>query len=117
VSRAAVPEVQERGRTLHQEAKGEQAHNADRRPQGIEELGYREYGQQQAETCRDICHPTVSAPSGRLLPGIDEGGRLYVRGPNIMLGYLKADHPGVLIPPERAGTIPATSSRSTAMAL
>jgi acyl-[acyl-carrier-protein]-phospholipid O-acyltransferase/long-chain-fatty-acid--[acyl-carrier-protein] ligase len=32
--------------------------------------------------------------------GINDAGQLHVSGPNIMLGYLLADNPGKLIPPE-----------------
>ena len=34
------------------------------------------------------------------VPGVEEGGRLHVRGPNVMAGYYKADRPGELQPPE-----------------
>lgn len=47
---------------------------------------------------------------GKLLPaiearidpveGLDGAGRLFVRGPNIMLGYLREDNPGVIEAPE-----------------
>ncbi len=47
---------------------------------------------------------------GRLLPGIEarlddvpglsEGKRLFIRGPNVMAGYMFADKPGVVVPPQ-----------------
>ncbi len=33
------------------------------------------------------------------VPGLNKGQRLQVRGPNVMLGYLLHDQPGVLVPP------------------
>ncbi len=34
------------------------------------------------------------------VPGVEEGGRLYVRGDNVMRGYFKHDKPGELQPPQ-----------------
>ena len=33
------------------------------------------------------------------VPGVKEGGRLHVRGANVMLGYLLSEQPGKLVPP------------------
>jgi acyl-[acyl-carrier-protein]-phospholipid O-acyltransferase/long-chain-fatty-acid--[acyl-carrier-protein] ligase len=37
------------------------------------------------------------------VPGVDEGGVLHVKGPNVMKGYLLHDAPGVIHPPSSRG--------------
>ena len=68
------------------------------------------YGVTEASPVVAVNKPTDNRPgtAGQLLPGmearldavegISEGGRLFLRGPNIMAGYLKADG-GVDVPP------------------
>lgn len=68
------------------------------------------YGATETGPALSTNTPMQNRPSsvGRLLPaiefkmervpGIEEGGKLWVRGPNVMLGYLRAENPGLLEP-------------------
>lgn len=70
------------------------------------------YGATETAPALAINTPMQNKPGsvGRLLPkiiakledvpGIDDGGRLVVAGPNIMMGYLKTDRPGVIQAPK-----------------
>jgi acyl-[acyl-carrier-protein]-phospholipid O-acyltransferase/long-chain-fatty-acid--[acyl-carrier-protein] ligase len=70
------------------------------------------YGVTEAAPVVAANQPDCNHPGtvGRMLPGMEtrlepvEGiagaGRLHVRGPNIMLGYIKPDAPGKIIPPQ-----------------
>lgn len=69
------------------------------------------YGATETAPVLAVNHPENNRPGtvGRLLagveakivpvPGIEQGGELHVRGPNIMSGYYRHDAPGVLEPP------------------
>jgi acyl-[acyl-carrier-protein]-phospholipid O-acyltransferase/long-chain-fatty-acid--[acyl-carrier-protein] ligase len=70
------------------------------------------YGATEAAPVLAVNQPENNRPGtvGQLLPGIEhklipvegiaEGGRLVVRGPNVMQGYILAEQPGVIQPPQ-----------------
>jgi acyl-[acyl-carrier-protein]-phospholipid O-acyltransferase/long-chain-fatty-acid--[acyl-carrier-protein] ligase len=69
------------------------------------------FGMTEAAPVVAVNTPDENRPGtvGKLLPGIEtrlepvegiaSGGRLMVRGPNVMLGYMRAEQPGVIEPP------------------
>lgn len=73
------------------------------------------YGATECSPVLACCLPETNRPGsvGTFLPGvrhrldpvegIHEGGRLVATGPNVMLGYMFADAPGRIVPPEQDG--------------
>lgn len=73
---------------------------------------YEGYGATEASPVISLNCPLASVPGsvGMILPsmetkvepveGIAQGGRLKLRGPNIMLGYISKDKPGTIITPK-----------------
>ena len=101
-------------RSLRFVVAGAEAVKVETRKAWSEKFGLRileGYGITEASPVVAVNTPTFnrSGTVGRLLPGVErrleavdgvaEGGRLHIRGPNIMAGYLKADAPGELQPP------------------
>jgi acyl-[acyl-carrier-protein]-phospholipid O-acyltransferase / long-chain-fatty-acid--[acyl-carrier-protein] ligase len=81
----------------------------------MEKFGVRVYEGYGATECAPVISLNTplayaSQTVGRFLPGVEHrlvpvegitrGGRLHVRGPNVMLGYYFYDEPGVLQPPQ-----------------
>jgi acyl-[acyl-carrier-protein]-phospholipid O-acyltransferase/long-chain-fatty-acid--[acyl-carrier-protein] ligase len=70
------------------------------------------YGVTETAPILAVNQPSANRPGtvGRLMPGVEarlepvpglaEGQRLLVRGPNVMAGYLLPDRPGELVPPD-----------------
>ena len=70
------------------------------------------YGATEASPVVSVNTPMHDRPGsvGRLVPtiqthiksvtGIKQGGRLFIKGPNVMLGYIFASNPGIICAPE-----------------
>jgi acyl-[acyl-carrier-protein]-phospholipid O-acyltransferase / long-chain-fatty-acid--[acyl-carrier-protein] ligase len=101
-------------RTLRYVVGGAESIRAATRRLYLERFGlrlYEGYGVTEASPVLAVNTPMFNRDGsvGRLLPGIEsriehvagieEGGRLLVRGPNVMAGYQRADNPGEIEPP------------------
>lgn len=100
-------------RTIHSVVSGGEKVKPETRALWTDKHGVRLFEGYGATECAPVltCNtPLYQKPGtvGRIFPrvehrieavaGIERGGRLVVRGPNVMLGYLRHDRPGVLQP-------------------